>query len=90
MSAMPALVTLVWLALLPETPKFLAETGQREMLLKVLTRMYVENTGQSADKFKVSICKVECHTMIIVKKKKLTVDNFIYFFSFQSGSSRSK
>ncbi|OXU27360.1 hypothetical protein TSAR_005195 [Trichomalopsis sarcophagae] len=51
-SALPALLTGLWLITLPETPKFLAENGQRDELLKVLTRMYTENTGNTAEQFK--------------------------------------
>lgn len=52
-SALPALLTGFWLITLPETPKFLAENGRRDELLKVLTRMFTENTGKTAEQFKV-------------------------------------
>lgn len=53
LSAVPALLTALWLIVLPETPKYLAENGKRKKLLKVLTRMYVVNTGKTAEEFKV-------------------------------------
>uniref|UniRef100_A0ABD2WRF7 Major facilitator superfamily (MFS) profile domain-containing protein n=1 Tax=Trichogramma kaykai TaxID=54128 RepID=A0ABD2WRF7_9HYME len=51
-SSLPAFFVWLWLLTLPETPKFLAETGQRDILLKVLTRMFVENTGKTAEDFR--------------------------------------
>ncbi|XP_014215666.1 synaptic vesicle glycoprotein 2C-like [Copidosoma floridanum] len=51
-SSIPALVSALLLAILPETPKYLAEDGQRDRLVKVLTKMYISNTGNTAEDFK--------------------------------------
>ncbi|KAJ8668356.1 hypothetical protein QAD02_010019, partial [Eretmocerus hayati] len=51
MSALPGLFTAIWLLTMPDTPKYLAETGQSHKLLKVLTRMFVENTGKTDKQF---------------------------------------
>ncbi|XP_058794900.1 synaptic vesicle glycoprotein 2B-like isoform X2 [Phymastichus coffea] len=75
-SAMPALITFLWLLTLPETPKFLAETGQREILLKVLTRMFVENTGECAEKFKEILARSDCPTIssLISQTESINLD----------------
>ncbi|XP_076644453.1 synaptic vesicle glycoprotein 2B isoform X1 [Halictus rubicundus] len=44
--SLPALFTGAWLLFFPETPKYLAETGQNVQMLDVLMRMYSENSGQ--------------------------------------------
>lgn len=44
--SLPALITGSWLLFFPETPKYLAETGQNVKMLDVLMRMYSENTGE--------------------------------------------
>lgn len=43
--AMLPLIIGAWLIWFPETPKYLAETGQNDRMIKVLMRMYAENTG---------------------------------------------
>ncbi|XP_033214711.1 synaptic vesicle glycoprotein 2B-like isoform X2 [Belonocnema kinseyi] len=48
---LPAELIALALFFFPETPKYLAETGQNVKLLKVLGRMYEENTGNSAKKY---------------------------------------
>ncbi|XP_014215680.1 synaptic vesicle glycoprotein 2A-like isoform X2 [Copidosoma floridanum] len=60
MSSLPALIAGIWLITLPETPKYLAENGEREIMLKVLMRMFVENTGKTPDQFKekLSSCTI--------------------------------
>ncbi|XP_076178065.1 synaptic vesicle glycoprotein 2B isoform X2 [Ptiloglossa arizonensis] len=44
--SLPALLTGTWLLFFPETPKYLAETGQNVQMLDVLMRMYSENSGE--------------------------------------------
>ncbi|XP_031832082.1 synaptic vesicle glycoprotein 2B isoform X2 [Nomia melanderi] len=44
--SLPAIFTGTWLLFFPETPKYLAETGQNVQMLDVLMRMYSENSGQ--------------------------------------------
>ena len=44
--SLPALLTGAWLLFFPETPKYLAETGQNVQMLDVLMRMYSENSGE--------------------------------------------
>ncbi|XP_076231018.1 synaptic vesicle glycoprotein 2B isoform X2 [Calliopsis andreniformis] len=44
--SLPALLTGFWLLFFPETPKYLAETGQNVQMLDVLMRMYSENSGE--------------------------------------------
>ncbi|XP_076624393.1 synaptic vesicle glycoprotein 2C isoform X2 [Colletes latitarsis] len=44
--SLPALLTGTWLIFFPETPKYLAETGQNVQMLDVLMRMYSENSGK--------------------------------------------
>lgn len=51
---LPAELIAFTLFFFPETPKFLAETGQNVKLLKVLGRMYEENTGLTSEKYFVS------------------------------------
>ncbi|XP_043479333.1 synaptic vesicle glycoprotein 2B-like isoform X1 [Leptopilina heterotoma] len=48
---LPAELIAIALFFFPETPKYLAETGQNVKLLKVLGRMYEENTGLSSQKY---------------------------------------
>lgn len=43
----------LWIVFLPETPKYLAETGQRKKLLEILSQMYRENTGKTHEDFLV-------------------------------------
>ena len=51
---LPAELIALLLFFFPETPKYLAETGQNVKLLKVLGRMYEENSGHSSNKYFVS------------------------------------
>ncbi|XP_043250593.1 synaptic vesicle glycoprotein 2B-like isoform X2 [Colletes gigas] len=44
--SLPALLAGTWLIFFPETPKYLAETGQNVQMLDVLMRMYSENSGE--------------------------------------------
>lgn len=44
--SLPALLTGTWLLFFPETPKYLAETGNNVQMLDVLMRMYSENSGE--------------------------------------------
>ncbi|KAK0167914.1 hypothetical protein PV327_001768 [Microctonus hyperodae] len=41
----------IWLMFLPETPKYLAETGEHKKLIDLLSQMYHENTGLSHDNY---------------------------------------
>ncbi|XP_033214280.1 synaptic vesicle glycoprotein 2B-like isoform X2 [Belonocnema kinseyi] len=49
--AIPAEILGIWLIFCPETPKYLAESGQTGKLLKVLTDMYVENIRGTPEEF---------------------------------------
>ncbi|XP_015435135.1 PREDICTED: synaptic vesicle glycoprotein 2B-like [Dufourea novaeangliae] len=49
--SLPALFTGAWLLFFPETPKYLAETGQNVQMLDVLMRMYSENSGEPAKEY---------------------------------------
>ncbi|KAK9299470.1 hypothetical protein QLX08_007493 [Tetragonisca angustula] len=44
--SLPALLTGAWLLFFPETPKYLAESGNNVQMLDVLMRMYSENSGE--------------------------------------------
>nr|XP_033332848.1 synaptic vesicle glycoprotein 2A-like isoform X1 [Megalopta genalis] len=49
--SLPAVFTGTWLLFFPETPKYLAETGQNVQMLDVLMRMYSENSGQPSKEY---------------------------------------
>ena len=51
--ALPAEILGVWLIFCPETPKYLAESGQTGKLMKVLTDMYIENIKGTPEEFYV-------------------------------------
>lgn len=51
----PAPIAACWLVYLPETPKYLGETGQNVELIKVLTKIYQDNTGRSPEDYLVKI-----------------------------------
>ncbi|XP_011495887.1 PREDICTED: synaptic vesicle glycoprotein 2A-like [Ceratosolen solmsi marchali] len=59
-NCLPALIVALWMLNLPETPKYLAENGRLDALMDVLTRMYIENTGNTAEQFKnvLSTCSI--------------------------------
>ncbi|KAG7211808.1 hypothetical protein KM043_011039 [Ampulex compressa] len=44
----PALLIGAWLLSFPETPKYLADTGRKQEMLRVLMKMYAVNTGNPA------------------------------------------
>ncbi|KAJ8664813.1 hypothetical protein QAD02_006475 [Eretmocerus hayati] len=52
LSTLPGVFAFLWLLTMPDTPKYLAESGKREEMLRVLSRMYVENTGNTAQQFR--------------------------------------
>ncbi|XP_043479690.1 synaptic vesicle glycoprotein 2C-like [Leptopilina heterotoma] len=49
--SLPAFILGFCLMFLPETPKFLAESGSRGELLKVLIKMYEQNSGKSGKEY---------------------------------------
>ncbi|XP_035740986.1 synaptic vesicle glycoprotein 2B-like isoform X2 [Vespa mandarinia] len=49
--SLPSFTIGIWLSSFPETPKYLAETGQNNKMLKVLAKMYSENTGNPLEKY---------------------------------------
>ena len=52
--ALPSLVITAWLALYPESPKFLLECGEYEEALEILQDMYHRNTGRPKEEYPVS------------------------------------
>ncbi|KAF3423389.1 hypothetical protein E2986_13528 [Frieseomelitta varia] len=52
--SLPALLTGAWLLFFPETPKYLAESGNNVQMLDVLMRMYSENSGEPPKEYIVS------------------------------------
>ncbi|KAJ1520729.1 hypothetical protein ONE63_003824 [Megalurothrips usitatus] len=51
--ALPSLVVAAWLALYPESPKFLLECGEYEDALDVLQEMFHRNTGRPKSEYPV-------------------------------------
>ncbi|XP_051161361.1 synaptic vesicle glycoprotein 2B-like isoform X2 [Leptopilina boulardi] len=49
--SLPGIFLGFWIIAFPETPKYLAEMGYREELLKVLVKMYEENLGKSGKEY---------------------------------------
>ncbi|XP_063987073.1 synaptic vesicle glycoprotein 2C-like isoform X1 [Diachasmimorpha longicaudata] len=49
----------LWIVFLPETPKYLAETGQHKKLLELFGDIYHANTGQPKDQYLEIIKKME-------------------------------
>lgn len=52
--SLPSFTIGIWLSFFPETPKYLAKTGQNVKMLNVLAKMYSENTGNPLEKYLVS------------------------------------
>ncbi|KAK2581326.1 hypothetical protein KPH14_008099 [Odynerus spinipes] len=57
MCSLPALIVGTWLTFFPETPKYLADTGQNAKMLNVLARMYSENTGNPSEEYFANLKK---------------------------------
>lgn len=57
--ALPAEFLGIWLIFFPETPKYLAETGQNSKLMEVLIHMYEKNIGGTGDEYlgKLATCE---------------------------------
>lgn len=53
--SLPALAIGIWLIFFPETPKYLAETGQNAKMFEILAKMYSENTGNPAKEYFVHL-----------------------------------
>lgn len=51
--SIPALLGLITISLLPESPKYLLSKGSSERALRLLRRMYAVNSGKPADTFPV-------------------------------------
>ncbi|KAK3907449.1 Synaptic vesicle glycoprotein 2B [Frankliniella fusca] len=51
--ALPSLVIAAWLALYPESPKFLLECGEYEEALEILQDMFHRNTGRPREEYSV-------------------------------------
>lgn len=51
--ALPSLVVAAWLALYPESPKFLLEIGEYDEALDVLQEMFHRNTGRPKSEYPV-------------------------------------
>ena len=56
--SLPALLTGAWLLFFPETPKYLAESGNNVQMLDVLMRMYSENSGEPPKEYIVSVVTI--------------------------------
>ncbi|XP_066254429.1 synaptic vesicle glycoprotein 2A-like [Euwallacea similis] len=52
--AIPSLIVAALLSLLPESPKFLLSQGKHDHTLKILTKMFVYNTGKKSHEYPVS------------------------------------
>lgn len=52
----PAILIGIWMIFLPETPKYLAESGQYAELLKVLESMHSANNGLPNEAYAVGFC----------------------------------
>lgn len=57
--ALPAEILGIWLIFSPETPKYLAETGQHFQLVNVLINMYEKNNGGTSEDYirKLGTCE---------------------------------
>lgn len=66
--SLPAIFTGTWLLFFPETPKYLAETGQNVQMLDVLMRMYSENSGQPPKEYIVSMLTDQISIVNVLNK----------------------
>ena len=71
--SIPALIIAFWLIFLPETPKYLAESGQNFQLLNILGDIYVKNTNKPVETYFVS--NPFLYTIIINFKPLRVCDN---------------
>ncbi|XP_043289382.1 synaptic vesicle glycoprotein 2B-like isoform X1 [Venturia canescens] len=61
--SIPSILIAVQLYCLPETPKYLAESGQYAELLNVLERMFSDNTGAPVGEYAIKISKMGDSTL---------------------------
>jgi hypothetical protein len=55
LNAIPSIVAVAFLFILPESPKFLFTISKEEEAVEVLRRMFTLNTGQSAKEYPVRL-----------------------------------